>query len=263
MPARIGDTRTPAQKEEESKKAIYRLMKEEFQSWGTLKRVARQQGMSTATLAKYLKNFVKTGIVIKKEEPSEKSRLPRTYYRLTSQKPLYGDITERAIYMALKRQPPLEFSEEEMRVWGFMGTALKIFAYELANALAVACEKEPEQVVKFMETILDVRLKDRIRELVKIFYTYREVKNGTVPIASFVAESFMIEAEESAESWVPKSWIKNFGYLPEPAITIAWILLTSENQREALKKIKEEMDAVEEAISNSLKKDEKASPSQK
>lgn len=255
MPARIGDTRTSAQKEEESKKAIYRILTEKFQSWGTLKRVARQQRISTATLAKHLKNFVETGIALKKEEPSEKYRLPRTYYRLTSQKPQYGSITERDIYVMLKKQPPLEFSEEEERVWGYMDTALKIFAYELARTLAVACEKEPKQAVKFVEITLDVRLKERVRELVKIFCKYREVKNETIPIASFAAESLMIEAGESAETWVPKSLIRKFGGgLPEPEITIAWILLTSETQEEATRKIREEIDAIQEAISNSSKR---------
>jgi len=254
MPARIGDTRTPNQKEEDSKKAIYDILSEEQQSWGALKKAAKQGGISSATLAKYLKQFAEDGIVIRHEESSAQSRLPRTYYRLTSQKPVYGKLTERDVYRMLKKAPRFEFTGEEEQAWGYMDTALKIFTYDLAYALAASSEMEIQKATKYIETIFQVRLKERLLELVRIYQKYKHVKSGTVPIASFAAESFMIAAEESAEGWVPKDWLKKFGGgLPEPAISISWHLLTSSSKKQALRRIEDEIDDVQRAISSSYK----------
>jgi DNA-binding HxlR family transcriptional regulator len=252
MPARTGDTRTPDKKEQDSKKAIYDMLTEEQQSWGTLRKVAKQKGISSATLAKYLRLFEEDGIVIRNEEATAQSKLPRTYYRLTSQKPAYGKMTERDLYVLMKKAPKIQFSEEEEQAWGYMDTAVKIFAYDLAYALASSSEMEISKATKYIETIFQVRLKERLLELVKIFQKYRQVKSGTVPIASFAAESFMIAAEESAENWVPKDWLEKFGGgLPEPAISIAWHLLTSRSEKQALRRIEDEIDGVQRAIASS------------
>jgi DNA-binding MarR family transcriptional regulator len=255
MPARIGDTRTPDKKEQDSKKAIYDMLTEEQQSWGTLGKVAKQKGISSATLTKYLKQFAEEGIVIKHEEPSDRSRLPRTYYRLTSQKPVYGKMTEREVYILLKKAPSIQFTEEEELAWGYMDTAVKIFAYDLAYALASSSQMEIHKATKYIETIFQVRLKESLLALVRIFQRYKHVKSGTVPIASFAAESFMIAAEESAENWVPKDWLEKFGggLPPEPAISIAWHLLTSRSEKEALRRIEEEIDEVQRVIAASYK----------
>lgn len=254
MPARIGDTRTSNQKEEDSKKAVYNILSEEPQGWGVLKKAAKQSGISSATLAKYLKQFTEDGIVIKNEESSAQSKLPRTYYRLTSQKPFYGNLTERDVYALLKKEPGIQFTEEEEQAWGYFDTALKIFAYDLAYALASSSQMEIDKASKYIETIFQVRLKKRLMELVKIYQKYKYVKSGTVPIASFAAESFMILAEESAESWIPKDWLKKFGGgLPEPAISIAWHLLTSRNEKEAMRRIESEIDEVQREIVSSYK----------
>jgi len=253
MPARIGDTRTPNQKEHDSKKAIYDILSEEQQSWGTLRKVAKQRGISSATLTKYLKQFTEEGIVIKHEEPSDHSRLPKTYYRLTSQKPVYGKMTEREVYILLKKTPSIQFTQEEELAWGSMDTAVKIFAFDLAYALASSSQMETHKASKYIETIFQVRLKERLLELVKIFQKYKHVKSGTVPIASFAAESFMIAAEESAENWVPEDWLKKFGggFAYEPAISIAWHLLTSRSEEEASRRIEAEIDEVQRAIASS------------
>jgi len=252
MPARIGDTRTPSQKEEESKKAVYNILSEKPQSWGALRKAAKQNGISSATLAKYLKQFAEDGIVIKDEESSTHSKLPRTHYRLTSQKPVYGNLTERDVYLMIKKAPRIQFTEEEEQAWGYMDTALKIFAYDLARALASSSEMNIHKAMKYIETIFKVRLKENLLELVKVYQKYKHVKSRTVPIASFAAESFMIAAEESAENWIPKDWLKKFGGgLPEPAISIAWHLLTSSSKRQALKRIEDEIEDVQRAIASS------------
>jgi DNA-binding HxlR family transcriptional regulator len=254
MPARIGDTRTPNQKEEDSKKAIYNILSQEPQSWGALRRTAKQRGISSATLAKYLKQFAEDGIVIKNEESNSQSKLPRTQYRLTSQKPVLGNLTERDLYIMLKTEPGIQFTKEEEQAWGYMDTALKILAYDLANALASSSQMEMDKALKYIETIFQVRLKERLLKIVKIYQKYKNIKSGTVPIASFVAESFMILTEESAESWVPKDWLKKHGGgLPEPAISIAWHLLTSRNEKEATRRIESEIDEVQRAIVSSYK----------
>jgi biotin operon repressor len=252
MPARIGDTRTPNQKEEDSKKAVYNILSEEPQGWGVLKKAANKSGISSATLAKYLKQFKEEGIVIKKqEEPGPQSKLPRTYYRLSSLRPFYGNMTERDIYTLAKTAPRIQFTEEEEQAWAHMDTALKVFAYDLAYVLAASSEMELSKASKYAETIFHVRLKEKLLEIVKIYQKYKHVKNGTVPIASFAAESFMILAEESAESWVPKDWLKRYGGgLLEPEITIAWHLLTSRNEKEAKREIEKEIDEMQRAIAS-------------
>jgi len=253
MPARVGDTRTPAEKESDARKAVYNLLTEQFQSWGSLRRAAKRQGVSTATLAKHLKKFVETGISIKKEKEVKGARLPRTFYRLTSTKPILGERTERELYRLLKETPSLEFTEEEEHAWSHMETALKIFSYSLASLLHRACEVgNPEKAKKYVEYMLDIRLKDEIRDLVKIFYKYRDIKNENIPISSLVEESFMIKAEESAESWLPESLMKEFAhYLPTPKIMIAWITLTSKSREEVLKRIQEEIRYAQSQLSNS------------
>lgn len=260
MPARIGDTRTPAQKEEYARKAVYHLLTEEFQSWGSLKRTAKVQSLSTATLAKHLKKFVETGIAIKKEEEVKGARLPRTFYRLTSTKPTYGQMTERDLYYLLKQEgPSLELSEEEEVAWDHMATGMKIFLYELAVFLNLACKvNKLEQAKESIESLLDVRLKDSIRHLVEIFYKYRKFEahftTYDIPIAELLEESIMIEAEEAAESWIPKDMMKQYGPgLPHPEITIGWTLLSSSSREEALRKINEEIEEIQSQSENQSK----------
>ena len=254
MPARIGDTRTSRQKIEESKKAVYSILSEEPQSWGTLRRTAERKGISSSTLAKYLKQFAEEGIVIKKEESESNSKLPRTYYRLTSQKPFYGDLSERDIQVFLKTTRGIQFTQEEEQAWGFMDTALKIFTYFLAEVLASSSHMDKEKAFRYVDTMLQVRLKEKLMEVVKVYQKYKHVKNGTVPIASFAGESFMIQAEESAETWVPKDLVKKYGGgLLNAEISIAWSLLTSSSETEAVKKIEDEIDEIQQALVDSYK----------
>lgn len=255
VPGRIGDTRTSIQKEEESKKSVYNILSEEPQSWGALKKASRPTGISTATLAKYLKQFTDEGVVVKNEESSTHSKLSKTYYRLVSQKPFYGNLTEKEMYDLLKATPGIQFSEEEEQAWGYMDTALKLFTYNLAEVLASTSQMDNESASKYMETMLQVRLKEQLIKVMEVYQKYKHVKKGTVPIASFAAESFMIEAAESAQQWVPKDLLKRYqGGLPEPTISIAWHLLTSRNEKEAIKKIENEIDEMQQALADSYKK---------
>jgi hypothetical protein len=255
VPGRIGDTRTSSQKEEESKKSVYNLLTEEPQSWGALKKASKPTGISTATLAKYLKQFTEEGIVVRNEENSTNSKLSKTYYCLVSQKPFYGNLTEKEMYDILKATPGIQFSEEEDQAWGDMATALKIFTYYLAEVLASSSQMDNESASKYIETMLQVRLKERLFKVMKVYQKYKDVKNGIVPIASFAAESFMIEAGESAEKRVPKDLLKKYrGCLPEPETSIAWHLLTSRNEKEAIKKIENEIDEIQQAIADSYRK---------
>lgn len=259
MPARFGDTRTSAQKEEDAKKRVYNLLTEEFQSWGALKRAAKRQGLSTATLAKHLKKFVGTGVALRNEEVVEGRRLPRTFYRITSLKPWLGDTSERDFYVAAMKTPSLSFSEEEMHAWVRMETAVKIFSYQLAAFLSLACKADNlKKAREYMESMLDVRLKDRIKDLTKIFYKYRSVGDNSVPISTFVKESLMIQAEESTQSWLFEDLNKEFEkhfrtleiYLPDSKSTMGWIILSSESKEEALGRIKEEIEDVESSFYN-------------
>jgi DNA-binding HxlR family transcriptional regulator len=255
MPARIGDTRTSHQKVEDAKKAIYSLLSVDQQSWGTLRKTAKLKGISSSTLAKYLKQFTEEGIVVKREESESNSKLPRTYYRLTSQKPFFGNLTERDIQVFLKTTPGIQFTEEEDQAWTYMDTALKIFTYFLAEVLASSSKMDKEKASRYIDTMLQVRLKEELMEVMKVYQKYKHIKNGTIPMSSFAAESFMIQAEESAETWVSKKLLKKYGGgLPNAEISIAWSLLTSSSEKEAVKKIEKEIDEIQQALADSYKK---------
>jgi hypothetical protein len=246
MPARIGDTRTSSRKEEESKRSIYNLLSEEPQGWGALRNASKRSGISSATLAKYLKQFTKEGLVVKNEEPNTNSKLSKTYYRLVSQKPFHGNLTERDMFDILEATPGVQFSEEEEQAWGYMDTALKIFTYNLSEVLASSSQMDNEKAVKYIETMLQVKLKEQLMRVVKVYQKYKDIKSGSVPMASFAAESFMINAGESAEKWVPNDLLNRYRGAPiEPEISIAWNLLTSRNEKEAIKKIEKEIDEIQ------------------
>jgi hypothetical protein len=260
MPARIGDIRTPSQKEAESKKAVYGLLTDEPQSWGILRRASDKLGISSATLSKYLKQFIEEGIVVKSEEDrNEKSvnlklKISRTYYRLTLQKAINGGLTEREMYAFLKHTKGIEFSKEEDAAWSYMDTALKIFTWSLARVLTNSSHMDVDRASRYVQTMLQVSLKEELDEVVKIYQKCKNVKNGSMHMADFAAESFMILAEESAEAWIPEDIRKKYGgRLPEPEISIAWALLTSKDEREAIGKIEKEIDDLQEAIAASYK----------
>lgn len=236
VPARIHDIRTPAEKEEDSKKAVYNLLSNEFQNWGTLERKAREFNISKATLSKHLKNFVALGMVIKEEGERVDNRRPRQLYRLTSTTPIFDKITERGIHIYLNKHSST-FNEGHARVLDQMELAVNVFSYELAIALNQSCGGTSEhKAEKYLMNLLDVKLKDKLRDIMKVFYKFRKVEHDAIPIQDYLSDYFLIRLEDSIQNLLPKDLLeKSNRYLDNSEV--AWILLTRRNPQKELNSI--------------------------
>lgn len=253
MPAHIGDTRTPKQKEDQAKKKVYELLTESFQSWGNLRRAAKAEGLSSATLLKYLKQFRNEGIVIKREEPVEGKKIGKALYRLASTEPFLGFISEKEFYSFINDGKTIEFSPEEDDAWEKMDLAIKIFSHMLARQLDQACRSETlQKAEQRIESVVDILLKEKIVDLVRVFFRYKSVEGKWSPMSGFVAESLMIDANESAEkcfddihnSELRKSLSILDKYHPEGMTLGLWMILTSKTKEEAIQRMKEEIESI-------------------
>lgn len=197
-----GDTRTPAQKEQEAKQRVYSLLPEDGSpiSWGDLKRKAEKLStkykLSPATLSKHLKTFVKNGLVNKKKMKDQISkRLPKTMYSLVR----LTEKQKRWLEEAHKRGEEWKkrWTTEHSDATKKLATEYNLFAAHLTNVVIDACnENTLDKAHKYVNLMLEISLIPHVLSITDSSYRFRNLKFDGYPILSMVMDSFRLKAEE-------------------------------------------------------------------